>query len=165
MRFDLGSIRFHRFVSLLILVGQTWHWYREPSIRLRAHLPLFRSFPSRDKLYRCRHDVGLRTFQTSHLDSCFASPSCIDVQRAKGARDGWAEYSTTLLSRPIFHVHPRSLDMSTDKAARRVRFEGAWKVVKQVLFYYITGEGMPKDAIERYGRVSHLYWKTELSSL
>ncbi len=43
--------------------------------------------------------------------------------------------------------------MSTDKAARRARFEGAWKVIKQELVDYITGEGMPKDAIEWYERV------------
>ncbi|KAK0232080.1 farnesyl-diphosphate synthase [Armillaria nabsnona] len=43
--------------------------------------------------------------------------------------------------------------MPTDKAARRARFEGAWKVIKQKLLDYITGEGMPKDAIERYERV------------
>ncbi|KAK0432111.1 isoprenoid synthase domain-containing protein [Armillaria borealis] len=42
--------------------------------------------------------------------------------------------------------------MSTDKAARRARFEGAWKVIKQELLDYITGEGMPKDAIEWYER-------------
>ncbi len=55
--------------------------------------------------------------------------------------------------------------MSTDKAARRVRFEGAWKVIKQELLDYITGKGMPKDAIEWYERVSELHAKTELSSL
>ncbi|PBK90970.1 Polyprenyl synthetase [Armillaria gallica] len=42
--------------------------------------------------------------------------------------------------------------MLTDKAARRARFEGAWKVIKQELLDYITGEGMPKDAIEWYER-------------
>ncbi|KAK0223763.1 isoprenoid synthase domain-containing protein [Armillaria fumosa] len=42
--------------------------------------------------------------------------------------------------------------MSTDKAARRARFEGAWTIIKQELLDYITGEGMPKDAIEWYER-------------
>ncbi len=49
---------------------------------------------------------------------------------------------------PISHVHPHSLNISTDNAARRARFEGAWKVIKQELLDYITGEGIPKDAIE-----------------
>ncbi len=55
--------------------------------------------------------------------------------------------------------------MSADKAARRARFEGAWKVIKQELLDYITGEGMPKDAIEWYDRVSELHVKAELNSL
>ncbi len=76
------------------------------------------------------HDVGLCTFQSPNLDSCFASPSCIDVQWAKRAQDGWTEYSTTFLLGPIFHIHPRSLDMLTNKAARHVCFEGAWKEIK-----------------------------------
>ncbi|KAK0236504.1 hypothetical protein EDD85DRAFT_954378 [Armillaria nabsnona] len=42
--------------------------------------------------------------------------------------------------------------MSTDKAARWARFEGAWKVIKEELLDYITGKGMPKDAIEWYER-------------
>ncbi len=36
----LGRIRIHRFFSLLIFVGQTWHWYRERGIALRQR-PLF----------------------------------------------------------------------------------------------------------------------------
>lgn len=62
------------------------------------------------------------------------------------------EDSTTFLSRPISHLHLCSFDMSTDKAARRARFEEASKVIKQELFDYVTGEGMPKDAIEWYDR-------------
>ncbi|KAK0215931.1 isoprenoid synthase domain-containing protein [Armillaria nabsnona] len=38
--------------------------------------------------------------------------------------------------------------MSTDNPARRARFEGAWRVIKQELLDYITGEGKHKDAIE-----------------
>ncbi|KAK0234368.1 isoprenoid synthase domain-containing protein [Armillaria nabsnona] len=44
--------------------------------------------------------------------------------------------------------------MVTDKAARRARFEGVWKVIKQELLDSIIGEGMPKDAIEWYESVS-----------
>ncbi len=54
--------------------------------------------------------------------------------------------------------------MSTDKAVSRARFEGAWKVIEQELLDYITGESMPKDAIERYERVRELHSNTELSS-
>ncbi len=55
--------------------------------------------------------------------------------------------------------------MSTDKAAHRARFERAWKAIKQELFDYITGKGMPKDAIGWYERVSELDTKTEPSLL
>ncbi|SJL08060.1 uncharacterized protein ARMOST_11419 [Armillaria ostoyae] len=55
-------------------------------------------------------------------------------------------YNTTFFSRPSI----TSIHMSAGKAARRARFEGAWKVIKQELLDYITGEGMPKDAIEWY---------------
>ncbi len=68
---------------------------------------------------------------------------------------------TASLSR---HVHSRSLDISTDKAARHARLERTWKVIKQELLDYITGEDMPNDAIEWYERVRELHWKTEPSS-
>ncbi|KAK0472339.1 hypothetical protein IW261DRAFT_1508241 [Armillaria novae-zelandiae] len=42
--------------------------------------------------------------------------------------------------------------MLTNKVSCRAHFEGAWKVIKQVLLDYITGEGMPKDAIQWYER-------------
>ncbi len=48
-------------------------------------------------------------------------------------------YSIAFSSRP--------LDMSADTAARHARFERTWKVIKQELLDYITGEDMPNDAI------------------
>ncbi len=56
--------------------------------------------------------------------------------------------------------------MSTNKAARRACFKGAWKEIKQELLDYIlTGKGMPKDAIGWYERVNELHLRTESSSL
>ncbi|KAK0212002.1 hypothetical protein IW262DRAFT_1467420 [Armillaria fumosa] len=52
------------------------------------------------------------------------------------------------------HIHSRSFDMSTNKVARRARFEGACKVITQELLDYITGGGIPKDTIEWYERNS-----------
>ncbi len=60
---------------------------------------------------------------------------------------------------PISYIHLRSLTMSTDKAACCVHFEGAWKVIKQELLDYITGKGMPKDAIDWYERWVSFMWK------
>ncbi len=97
-RLNLGRIPVHRFVSVLILVGQTWHWYRERKIPLRAHLPLFRNFPSHQ--YWCWHYVGLPTIQTLNLDPCYPSPRCIDVRRARKTQDGQAtRYSRDGMSR------------------------------------------------------------------
>ncbi|KAK0474543.1 hypothetical protein IW261DRAFT_1568535 [Armillaria novae-zelandiae] len=58
----------------------------------------------------------------------------------------------SLSYRASSHVNPCSLEMLTNKLACRARFEGAWKVVEQVLLDYIRGEGMHTDAIEWYER-------------
>ncbi|PBK86830.1 terpenoid synthase [Armillaria gallica] len=47
-------------------------------------------------------------------------------------------------------LHRRHI--SADTAARHARFERTWKVIKQELLDYITGEDMPNDAIEWYER-------------
>jgi farnesyl diphosphate synthase len=41
-----------------------------------------------------------------------------------------------------------------DKAARRKRFEDVFPVIAEELTAYVRGEGMPKDAVEWYERVS-----------
>ncbi|KAK7049724.1 Farnesyl pyrophosphate synthetase [Paramarasmius palmivorus] len=41
---------------------------------------------------------------------------------------------------------------STDKAARRAKFEGAWNVIREELLSHFKGEGMPQDAVEWYSR-------------
>lgn len=46
--------------------------------------------------------------------------------------------------------------MSTDKAARRAKFEGAWKVIKQELLDNFNAQGMPQDAAEWYERASRV---------
>lgn len=43
---------------------------------------------------------------------------------------------------------------ATDKAARRKRFEDVFPVIAEELTSYVRGEGMPKDAVEWYERVS-----------
>ncbi|KAK0184002.1 isoprenoid synthase domain-containing protein [Armillaria mellea] len=48
----------------------------------------------------------------------------------------------------------RDADEEEEEAARRACFEEASKVIKQELFDYVTGEGMPKDAIEWYDRTN-----------
>ncbi|KAK0236475.1 hypothetical protein EDD85DRAFT_954343 [Armillaria nabsnona] len=61
----------------------------------------------------------------------------------------------TVASMTPEEVQKKMVDMfgvTKDDATHRTRFEGAWKVIKQELLDYITGEGMPKDAIEWYER-------------
>ena len=41
-----------------------------------------------------------------------------------------------------------------DKAARRKRFEDVFPIIAEELTAYVRGEGMPKDAVEWYERVS-----------
>lgn len=53
--------------------------------------------------------------------------------------------------------------MSTDKAARRAKFEGAWKVIKKELLDHFNGEGMPKDAAEWFERVQNPFTLQSLS--
>jgi farnesyl diphosphate synthase len=43
---------------------------------------------------------------------------------------------------------------STDKAARRKRFEDVFPIIADELLTYVKGEGMPKDAVEWYEKVS-----------
>jgi hypothetical protein len=43
---------------------------------------------------------------------------------------------------------------SDDKAARRKRFEDVFPLIADELLGYIKGEGMPKDAVEWYEKVS-----------
>ena len=43
---------------------------------------------------------------------------------------------------------------SSDKSARKSRFEGVFPLIVQELVGYLKGEGMPSDAVEWYERVS-----------
>ena len=49
------------------------------------------------------------------------------------------------------------MSSSTDKAARRKRFEDVFPMIADELLGYIKGEGMPKDAVEWYEKVSSFY--------
>ncbi|KAF8211707.1 farnesyl-diphosphate synthase [Mycena galopus ATCC 62051] len=39
-----------------------------------------------------------------------------------------------------------------EKTAKRARFEAAWACIRDELMAYFTSEGMPADAVERYGK-------------
>jgi farnesyl diphosphate synthase len=51
-------------------------------------------------------------------------------------------------------THLNGAPAPTDKAARRKRFEDVFPVIAEELLGYVRGEGMPKDAVEWYERVS-----------
>ncbi|KAJ7711277.1 farnesyl-diphosphate synthase [Mycena metata] len=42
--------------------------------------------------------------------------------------------------------------MSSDKAAKRARFEGAWARIREELVAHVVSEGMPAEAVEWYGK-------------
>lgn len=43
---------------------------------------------------------------------------------------------------------------ATKKALARKKFQGAWEVIRSELLGHIEAEGMPKEAVEWYKRVS-----------
>jgi hypothetical protein len=47
-----------------------------------------------------------------------------------------------------------TMSTTTDKAARRKRFEDVFPVIAEELSQYLKGEGMPKDAVDWYEKVS-----------
>jgi farnesyl diphosphate synthase len=47
---------------------------------------------------------------------------------------------------------------TTDKAARRARFEAVFPKLADELLSYTRGEGMPKDAVEWYEKVGTELW-------
>jgi hypothetical protein len=58
---------------------------------------------------------------------------------------------------PNASIHVNSADnMSTDKSLRRKKFEDVFEVIRDELITHFAGEGMPKDAVEWYRRVSVL---------
>jgi farnesyl diphosphate synthase len=46
---------------------------------------------------------------------------------------------------------------SSDKAARRKRFEDVFPIIADELLAYVKGEGMPQDAVEWYEKVCPLH--------
>ena len=55
--------------------------------------------------------------------------------------------------------------VGTNKAARRKRFEDMFPVIADELLGYVKGEGMPKDALDWYEKVSFAQLSLSLSSL
>ena len=68
-----------------------------------------------------------------------------------------------LLLLPILHSHT-TMSTTTDKAARRKRFEDVFPVIAEELSQYLKGEGMPKDAVDWYEKVSWTGWDEVLRS-
>lgn len=54
----------------------------------------------------------------------------------------------------IYSVLILTMSTATDKAARRKRFEDVFPVIAEELSQYLKGEGMPKDAVDWYEKVS-----------
>ncbi|PBK86814.1 terpenoid synthase [Armillaria gallica] len=111
------------------------------TIRIHTRIRISRNHTKVD----IQGQLSRRATRRSKLDICLS----YQCRRSVEDHDSVAIYRFLIAS--IYRVHPRSLHISTDKAARRARFEGAWKIIKQELLDYIAGEDM-KEAIEWYER-------------